>query len=156
MNNLVIRAAETYDLRAINRVIQSAVWSWPASSRFKKLAVTPLQYDDLDLTHYNFLVAEFHYEIVAIAAWDPDMTNALPDGTGGLFHGLYVLPVLQRQGIGRALIDAVFKSAADRGLSGLLVKAHKFSRSYFEKQGLEVIASNEGEYPWQYWKKFSE
>jgi len=132
MNNLVIRAAETYDLRAINRVIQSAVWSWPASSRFKKLAVTPLQYDDLDLTHYNFLVAEFHYEIVAIAAWDPDMTNALPDGTGWLFHGLYVLPVLQRQGIGRALIDAVFKSAADRGLSGLLVKAHCTSSDLVE------------------------
>ena len=156
MYKLIIRTAETYDLRAINRVIESAVHNWPASARYKRLAVSPLQYDDQDLLHYEILVAEFNAEIVAIAAWDADSTTNLPNGIGGLFHGLYVLPVVQRQGIGRALMDAVFAKAARKGLSGLLVKAHRFTRSYFEKHGLEVNASNDEEYPWQYWKRLSE
>ena len=52
-------------------------------------------------------------------------------------------------------MDVVFQRASDMNLPGLLVKAQRVSRSYFEYQGLEYQAANEDEYPWQYWKQLS-
>lgn len=151
MKETVVRPAEVYDLRAINRVIESAVMNWPAETRMKRLAVAPLQYDEVDLNHYEMLVVERHSEVIAVAAWDP--AACASEEAGGVFHGLYVLPVLQRHGLGRRLMDVVFESASKRGLPGLIFKAQRVSRSYFEHQGFELKAANENEYPWQYWKR---
>jgi GNAT superfamily N-acetyltransferase len=151
MNGFTIKPAELHHLRAINRVIESAVLNWPTEKRMKRLAVPTLQYDAVDLDHYTVLVGELNDEVVAVAAWDPESNAATH--AGGLFHGLYVLPILQRLGLGRHLMDAVFESASERGLPGLLFKAQRVSRAYFERQGLELKASNEDEYPWQYWKR---
>lgn len=149
MRDLTIRPAEHYDLRAINLVIESAVMNWPAANRFKRLAVTPLQYREADLAHYEMLVAEFRGEVVGVAAWEvADCSNGI-----GTFHGLFVLPILQQQGIGRFLMDAVFRNAGESKMSGLIIKAHRLSRSYFEYQGLEARPANEDEYPYQYWKQ---
>lgn len=156
MQNLTIRPAEEYDLRAINRIIESAVLNWPAPNRLKRLAVDPLLYDHVDLQHYDVLVAEFRGEIVGVAAWDANADCTLPNGKGGLFHGLYVLPLLQQQGIGRELMNAVFERAKDQNVPGLLVKAQRVSRSYFEHQEYSALVANDsnnnGDYPWQYWK----
>ena len=149
MHNIEIRPAESYDLRVINRIIESAVMNWPASHRFKRLAVAPLLYDAVDLDNFEILVATFNSEVVGVAAWDG---SSLPDGRGGTFHGLYVLPLLQQQGIGRALMDDVFSRARANNVPGLLVKAQRFSRSFFEHQDLDAVAANDDEYPWQYWK----
>jgi GNAT superfamily N-acetyltransferase len=155
MNTFTIRKAEGHDLRAINRIIESAVMNWPTQKRLKQLAVRPLQYDEVDLAQYEVLVAEVHGEVVGVAVWDAEAATLLPNGEGGLLHGLYVLPLFQRQGVGRKLMEAVFAVAAERNLPGLLIKAQRVSRSYFEHQGLELRAANEDEYPWQYWKRLS-
>ena len=56
------------------------------------------------------------------------------------------------RGVGLLLMEVVFESARRRGLPGLIIKAHRISRSYFEHQGLERKSAGEGEDPWQYWK----
>ena len=155
MKTFNIRKAEGHDLRAINRIIETAVMNWPTEKRLKKLAVGPLQYDEVDLAEYDVLVAEVRGEIVGVAVWDAEAATLLPNGEGGLLHGLYVLPLFQRQGVGRSLMDAVFALAAERNLPGLLIKAQRVARSYFEHQGFEIRAANEDEYPWQYWKRLS-
>ena len=145
------RAAGTNDLRSINRIIESAVMNWPVAFRMKRRAVSPLQYDEADLRHLEILVGELHGAVISVAGWEAVAPRGVVDG-GGLFHGLYVLPIVQGQGLGRHLMEAVFESARRQGLRGLLIKAHRISRSYFEHQGLERKSAEEGEYPWQYWK----
>ncbi len=124
-------------------------------TRAKRLAVAPLAYDEIDLKYYEMLVIEFNSEVAGVAAWDAGTRYTLPNGSGALFHGLYVLPILQRQGLGRKLMDAVFESAGQQQVSGMLFKAQRVSRGYFEHQGLELIPANEDDYPWQYWKRFN-
>ena len=85
MHTIHIRPAEAGDLRVINRTIESAVMNWPMKDRVKRLSVSSFQYDEVDLDHFELLVAEFGEEIVGVVAWEP-----------GQLHGLFVLPVLQR------------------------------------------------------------
>ncbi len=129
--------------------------NWPIQKRLKRVSVAPLTYDESDLAHYGMLVALFRDEIVGIAAWEADVKRDQAAESGGLFHGLFVLPVLQRQGIGRALMDAVFSQAREQGVPGLLFKAQRVSRSYFEHLSFEAVAVNDSEYPWQYWKRLA-
>lgn len=144
MENINVRSAVASDLRAINRTIESAVMNWPMHERVKRMSVSSLQYDASDLDDFDMLVAEFREELVGVAAWQP-----------GQLHGLFVLPILQKQGIGRELMKAVFNAAREKQVNGLLIKSQRVSRSYFEHIGLEPVATNEGEYPWQYWKQLA-
>ncbi|MDA0979003.1 MAG: GNAT family N-acetyltransferase, partial [Proteobacteria bacterium] len=92
-------------------------------------------------------------EVIGVAAWDPAPLQLLPNGPGGLFHGLYVLPVVRGQGVGERLMNAVYSEARVRRLPGLLIKAQRVSRDYFEHHQLEPLAANDSEYPWQFWKR---
>ena len=106
-----------------------------------------LQYDETDLQFLKVHVATINDEIVGIAAWDAALSESLPNGLGGLFHGLYVLPVIQGQGVGESLMEAVFEHARFRGVNGLLIKAQRVSKGYFAHQGIPALAANEGDYP---------
>lgn len=155
MENIQIRSAKTSDLAKINQVIQSAVMNWPMLHRVKRLAVPVLQYNETDLDFYEVLVATFRDEVIGVAAWDSAPSQLLPNGQGGLFHGLYILPIIQRQGVGELLMDAVFDDARRHQTSGLLIKAQRVSRNFFEHHQIQAIAANESEYPWQYWKQLA-
>jgi GNAT superfamily N-acetyltransferase len=155
MNNLTIRHAESFDLKPLNRVIESAVLNWPLAPRVKRLSVPPLQYDGVDLDSLEIFVALFEDEIAGVAAWDPEAACELPIGHGGLFHGLYVLPVLQRLGIGQALMDRVYESAQARQVPGLLFKTQRVARSFFEHNNLAFMPEEENAYPWRYWKSLA-
>lgn len=144
MKFIKTRVALASDLSTINRTIESAVMNWPMQERVKRLSIPSLQYDEADLEDYDLLVAEYHEEIVGVAAWCPEQ-----------FHGLYVLPVVQRQGIGRELMAQVFNAAKAKQVEGLLIKSQHVSRSFFEHEGLESLTSNDDEYPWQYWKQLA-
>jgi len=155
MENIKIRTATTADLAKINHVIQSAVMNWPMAHRVKRLAVPVLQYRETDLDFYEVLVATFRDEVIGVAAWDPQPEQSLPNGQGGLFHGLYVMPIIQGQGVGEALMEAVFADARCRQTSGLLIKAQRVSRNFFEHHQMQALAANDSEYPWQYWKSLA-
>ena len=150
-----IHPAKLTDLPKINEVVLSAVMNWPAPHRLKRLAATVLQYDNTDLENLEVLVATFRGEIVGAAVWDPSPNHQLPNGNGGLFHGLFVLPIVRGQGIGKRLMDTVFAKARAKRTRGLLIKAQRVSRTYFEHQKLDPLAANDDEYPWQYWKRLA-
>jgi GNAT superfamily N-acetyltransferase len=76
---------------------------WPASQRYKRLAVKLLQYTEEDVRYYDMLVGEFRGEVISVAAWNSVSEKRTPV----CFHGLFVLPIFQNQGIGACLIDAV-------------------------------------------------
>ncbi len=150
-----IHPATTVDLPEINLVIKSAIMNWPLPDRLRKLAVPVMQYREDDMAALSVLVAKLNGEILGIAAWDSEPTHPLPNGLGGLFHGLFVLPLVQYQGIGTSLMNAVFDEARKIRTTGLLFKAQRVSRHYFERHNLTPLAATDDEYPWQYWKRLA-
>mgnify|MGYP002870690723 FL=1 len=114
-----------------------------------------MQYRKDDMTNLSVLVARLNGQILGIAAWDSEPTHQLPNGHGGLFHGLFVLPLVQCQGIGTSLMNAVFDEARKTRTTGLLIKAQRVSRHYFERHNLTPVAATDDEYPWQYWKRLA-
>ena len=155
MKNLKIRSATVSDLEKINLVIESAVMNWPLPNRVKRLAVPVLKYSATDLDFFETLVATYKEEVIGVAAWDAAPAQSLPNGQGGLFHGLYVLPVIQGQGVGEALMEAVFSDARTLNTRGLLIKAQRVSRNFFEHHHIQPLAAHDSEYPWQYWKRLA-
>lgn len=151
----MIRPADLADLDQINRVIDAAVMNWPMPKRVKRLAVPVLKYDASDLMFYHLLVATFKNEVVGVAAWDATLSKPSSTKEGGLFHGLYVLPIVQGQGVGEMLMEAVFADARKQKTPGLLVKAQRVSRHYFETHDLEALVANDSDYPWQFWKQLA-
>ncbi len=139
------RPATTEDLTAINRVIDAAVMNWPVQNRNKRRMSAVLQYSLTDMDHMSFLVATLKDEVIGVAVWES------AGHENGLFHGLYVLPVIRGQGIGRRLMSAVSKDASGIGVTGLLIKAQRVTRSYFEHRDLKPLEAQDDEYPWQYW-----
>ena len=152
---ITIHPATSVDLPRINFVIKSAVMNWPLPDRLRKITVPVMQYREDDMAALSVLVAKLNGEILGIAAWDSEPTHPLPNGLGGLFHGLFVLPLVQYQGIGTSLMDAVFDEARKIRTTGLLIKAQRVSRHYFEHQNLTPLAATKDEYPWQYWKQLA-
>lgn len=153
MKNRAVRKADLLDMKDINQVIQSAIMNWPMPDRVKRLSVPVMRYSEHDLKFYEVFVATIHAEVIGVAAWDAAPNKSLPNGKGGLFHGLYVAPAVQGQGVGKSLMDAVFKDARTRNISGLLIRAQRVSRNFFEHHQMQPLATNDHEYPCQYWKK---
>ena len=122
--------------------------SWPLAERVKRLSLNVLLYDEIDVSHYQFIVIENSQGITAIAAWDPDHEDSL-------FHGLYVLPEYQSAGLGKLLIEAVTSEVKALGRDSLVVKAESVSANYFVKLGFEHIeTSAPNDYPYLYRKYF--
>ena len=152
---ITIHPATSVDLPRINFVIKSAIMNWPLPDRLRKITVPVMQYSEDDMAALSVLVAKLNGEILGIAAWDSEPTHPLPNGLGGLFHGLFVLPLVQYQGIGTSLMNAVFDEARKIRSTGLLIKAQRVSRHYFERHNLPSLAATDDEYPWQYWKRLA-
>lgn len=147
-----IRPATADDLPGINRLIESSVLNWPMEHRVKRLSVPVLTYDAIDQQNYDMFVCVNHAEIIGVAAFDP---NHAPGQ--GLLHGLYVLPIVQSQGIGRALMDVVFDMAGERGLGSVHVRAERVSAGYFEHQQLAHLEpANDAEYPYRFVKSLGD
>ncbi len=105
-----------------------------------------------------------HYTVEQVLAWAPDEIDAGHFGArrasrptwvaekdgqivgftdleaDGQIDMLYVHPDYQRQGIARALIDAVEANALERGLRRLYTQASLGARPLFEAREFQVIA----------------
>jgi GNAT superfamily N-acetyltransferase len=152
MESIQTRSAVVSGLPKINNLIGLAVMNWPMAKRLKRLGVPVLQYGQTDLAFLEVFIATFNGEVAGVAGWDPTISQVLPNGQGGLFHGLYVLPLIQGQGVGEKLMSTVFDDARRHQVSGLLIKAQRMSKEYFAHHGIQALAANDGEYPWWYWK----
>jgi GNAT superfamily N-acetyltransferase len=124
-------------LAGINRVVEAAVMTWDLSERVKRLALPSYRYSDIDGQVLEFVVArDRRSRILGVASWEPAKENDSPPGKQALLiHGLFVDSACHRQGIGRALVDALLAQTAAAGNDGLLVKAQRDALGFFSACG---------------------
>jgi GNAT superfamily N-acetyltransferase len=153
-----IRLAGAEDLPAVNAVVEAAVMAWPLPLRLRRLSLPVLTYDAADAADYEILLREDGgRHPVGVAAWraQPADAGCAPElPPHALLHGLYVHPVEQRRGVGRALQRTVARRAEERGLAGILVKAERVSTNYFAGCGYRPLAvpqDQPGAYPYRFW-----
>jgi GNAT superfamily N-acetyltransferase len=149
-----IRIAGRLDLPAINSIIDQAVTSWNTTERVKRLALPAYRYHQDDIDHMWLLAAEGRDGALAgVAALEEADGADLPvPGYGLLLHGLYVKPEAMGIGAGRALLETSAGICREMGYPGLLVKAIRHSRGFFEHCGLQACQSvRDTDYPHRYW-----
>ncbi len=154
MSDFRIRIAGKLDLPVINTVIDRAVTSWDTTERAKRLATTVHRYRPDDIGHMWLLAAERHDGVlVGVAALEEADDTVMPvAGHGLLLHGIYVDPEAMGSGVGKALLHASSGIAFDMGYAGLLVKAVRQSRAFFEHCGMRAChAERDSDYPYRYW-----
>lgn len=150
-----LRKATQADLPMINQVIEAAIMTWALPERVKRLSMPSYFYNEIDLDHFDIIVAEQDSQIVAVAAWEEVNPKDIPAGKTGLFlHGLYVHPGKQHQGIASQLVSAVENAARKRGINGILVKAQTDAIPFFIKMGMQPVAvkNHSRDYAKRFWK----
>jgi N-acetylglutamate synthase-like GNAT family acetyltransferase len=129
------------DLDRINDIIKAAIDTWQLSERVKRMSLPLYYYQNDDLIHMQFLIAEItDVGIVGLAALEETDMIELPDPQRTmLFHGLYVNPYYHRQGIATRLVESAELCASKHGANGLLVKAQADSAPFFSKKGFTKL-----------------
>ena len=153
--DLTIRPATDADLKRVNGVVEAAVMTWTLPERVKRLSLPSYRYQAHDLDHLHLVVAESSTDgMVGVAAWEAAEPGDAPIGTKALLlHGIYVLPDLQRGGIGTRLLEAAVQAARQGGYDGLLVKANPDAQAFFAARGLDRLPVEDParDYPYRYW-----
>lgn len=148
-----IKTVAAPDLTVVNRIIASAVESWPVTDRLKRLSGPLLQYSESDLAEFQCFLFDQDSIGKGVAVLSRDTSFVGRHETRcALLHGLYVQADAQRSGIGRILLQTVANRVREAGGEGLLVKSQRVSRSYFEAQGYTKYVSPNIDYPYLYWK----
>jgi esterase len=142
------------DLDAVNGVIAVAIDSWDIAPRIKRLALPSYQYAVDDFAHLAFVGAWRGNELLGFVSIEPADARQVPDGRPAmLVHGLFVRPQAQGTGVGRRLVEAVKDLARERGFTGLLVRAERNARGFFEKVGFTPlpVEDTQRDYPHRLW-----
>ncbi|MFT4606391.1 MAG: N-acetylglutamate synthase-like GNAT family acetyltransferase [Gammaproteobacteria bacterium] len=144
------------DLDHINDIIKSAIDTWQLPERVKRMSLPLYRYQEEDLMHMQFLIAEIaDVGIVGLASLEETDTTEMPNNQRTmLLHGLYVDPFYHRQGIATKLVESVELSASKCGVNGLLVKAQADSAPFFIKKGFTKLPVKDysRDYDYRYWK----
>lgn len=125
---------------------------WELPERVLRLTLPSHLYGPDDLAHMDVRVAENAEGITGVLALEP--TRETPDGTPGLLlHGIHVDPEHQGTGLGRTLVAAALGQVRAEGASGLLVKAQRQARGFFEHLGFRPLPVEDParDYPYRYW-----
>ena len=130
--------------------------SWELPDRVLRLTLPSHLYGPDDLAHMDIRIAANGDGdgpgIVAVLALES--TRETPDGAPGLLlHGIHVHPDRQGTGLGRMLVDAALEQVRAEGASGLLVKAQRQARGFFERLGFRLLPVEDParDYPYRYW-----
>jgi GNAT superfamily N-acetyltransferase len=154
-----LRIGTAEDLPAINRVIDAAVMGWDLPERVKRLALPGYRYEAHDLEFLELIVAtDAQDRIVGVAGCEPADPADTPEGRHALLlHGLFVLPELQRHGIGRRLLREAERRAQSGGFDSLLVKAQREASAFFTAQGMDALPVQDSrrDYAHRYWKRLA-
>ena len=151
-SNLLFRKGTAADLPTINRIVSSAVMNWPMAERVKRLSVPVLCYDATDLTQFDVIVCERLDHPIGVALFD-----LRHDQDAALLHGLYVLPIIRNQGVGTALMAAVFDAVRERGIGGAWVRSERVSTQFFAQAQLEHVSPRgPNDYPHLFFKAITE
>ena len=109
---VAIRAATAADLGAMTDIYNAGIAARTAT--FEERLREPRELEAWLLTGLPVLVAERDGEIIGFARVKPFSTREVFAGIGD--HGVYVKPGLQRQGVGRALLDGLTDAAGKQGM----------------------------------------
>ncbi len=152
-----IRAATSADLDAINHVITAAVMTWDLPERVKRLSLPSYYYEEIDLDHFQMLLACIEDKPVAVIALEHENRAGESMNKGTLIHGLFVDPEFQRRGIGTYLFKQAEDIARQQAAAGLMVRAQKDAIGFFSTMGMvKLSVSNEKQdYADRYWKQLS-
>ena len=152
-----VRDAGPADLQSINDVVSEATLSWGLAERVRRLALPSLHYSSADLGHMTvILLTGLDGEDIGLAAWESaDSRDLPPDTEGVLLHGLYVVPQLQKMGLGTRLVDLVAHRAAENGANGIAVRAWKEAGPFFSSLNFEPLNADPSSdtYPLRLWKR---
>ncbi|MHA4811184.1 GNAT family N-acetyltransferase [Flavitalea flava] len=146
---LSIRMAELEDINTIGFLAQQI---WPKAYGD---IISPEQFDYMINQFYSpaslrqqmledrhqFLMVEQDEEPIGFASWAP-----LEQGTGIYkLHKLYVLPVNQGKGMGKAMIQFILENILEEGAKSLRlnVNRHNKARLFYEKMGFSVIGEED-------------
>lgn len=150
------RKPNRIDLDRINDIIKAAIDTWQLPERVKRISLPLYRYQEDDLIHMPFLVAEVvDFGIVGLAALEEIDVTELPGFRRTmLLHGLYVDPFYHRRGIATRLVESAELSACKSGVSGLLVKAQVDAVPFFCKMGFTELPVEDysRDYGYRYWK----
>ncbi|MGR8948712.1 MAG: GNAT family N-acetyltransferase [Gammaproteobacteria bacterium] len=151
---LTVEPVTARDIPTINGVIERAIMGWSIAERVKRNVVPLLQYDHIDGEHLALYSGCMNDTVISMYALDPNLTTIDWDCRGALLHGLYVDPAWQRCGIGKSLINHAERELQALGQSGIIVKAERVSRNFFERCGYTHIPPKaDKDYPYTYWKR---
>jgi len=144
------------ELDRVNDIIAAAMQIWKLPERVKRISLPLYRYQENDLEHMHFLIAETgDTEIVGLAALEEIDATAGPGGRPVmLLHGLYVNPAHHRRGIGTRLLDSAEDFTQAHSVAGLLVRAQTDALPFFEKRGFAKlpVENDSRNYAHRYWK----
>lgn len=144
MNTLPISDASVADLDTINGILEAAVSSWGLPARVLRLSLPSLRYDATDLRTMRARLCTDHGTAVGFSCVELAGPGAITAGRGSLMlHGLYVLPLQQRKGIGTLLLADVLAFARAEAYAKLTTRAWRESYAFFAAHGF--IPCNPGE-----------
>jgi len=154
--SITLSAVTKADIDKVNQIIESAIRCWNLPERVKRLSIPSYLYNEWDLQQFDIVVAKQSDTIIGVASWQQASNKDTPKQQNGLLlHGLYVQPEFQNKTAGKQLLHAAEASARDKGLNGLLVKAHKDATTFFIKNNFEAVKSAHApnQYTYLFWKK---
>jgi GNAT superfamily N-acetyltransferase len=144
----------------VNAIIAAAIDSWPLPARLRRLSVPVLAYRDDDFDAYAIALVHCagRSEGAPVGVVARCLETSVADGSYLFVHGLYLLPALQRRGIGRELLGRLEGEAVEARARGVLVKAERVALPFFLGAGYAQLAPGEGpggDYPYRCWRELS-
>ena len=86
--------------------------------------------------HHHFLVAELDEEPVGFASF-----GQIDESTVFKLHKLYVMPQLQSQGVGKALVESVFEEIKELGGNELHLNVNRNNNAlkFYQRMGFDIL-----------------
>jgi predicted N-acetyltransferase YhbS len=147
---IALRDLDPSDLAEANSVIAAAIQTWDMAPRVKRLALASHQYREHDFQHLAFIGAFEGNRLLGLIALEPvEPETGMRAQAAMLIHGLYVSPDWHSVGIGSRLVERAEKMARDQGFAGLMVRAEKRAKTFFQARGFAPlpIEDEQRDYP---------
>ena len=135
MNNLTIRTALVREREQLEALQWRASLNNPGDREALLAHPDAIVIPEEQIAGGLMFVAEIHDEMAGFAAIEPR-----PDGDVDL-DALFVDPRLQRQGIGRALVDHCARIAQGRGSKAIQVVGNPHAAAFYEASGFQTCGT---------------
>jgi len=133
-SGLEIVPAATRNVEQINAVIEAAKRSWTYDEGYLEAAIPLLRIDEGYLSHRACFEAHLDRRIVGFAAVEKR------DPVLAVLEHLWILPSVQRRGIGRTLFAKCSEAARQEGCRVMQIVSDPPAEGFYLKLGAKLIA----------------